>query len=200
MKVSVFGLGYVGTVSAACLAHDGHDVVGVDPAPSKVDLINAGQSPIIEVNIQEIIAGAVSAKRLRAIQDPATAIHETELSFVCVGTPSQMNGDLDLAYIRRVCEEIGRALKNKPKRHRIVIRSTVPPGTMRGIVIPILEEQSGKRVGAGFGICNNPEFLREGSAVMDFNSPPRPSSARWTKPVETWWLRSTQNLKGWSSG
>ena len=171
MKLSVFGLGYVGTVSAACLAQDGHDVLGVDPVASKVDLVNAGQSPIIEANIQEIIAEAVAAKRLGAIQDPQRAIQETDLSFVCVGTPSQMNGNLDLSYIRRVCEEIGRALKNKSERHTIVIRSTVLPGTMREIVIPILEEQSGKRAGVGFGICNNPEFLREGLAVMDFKFP-----------------------------
>ena len=171
MKVSVFGLGYVGTVSAACLAQDGHDVLGVDPVASKVDLLKAGQSPIIEANIREIIAEAVDAKRLGATQDPERAIQETDLSFVCVGTPSQMNGNLDLTYIRRVCEEIGRVLKNKRERHTIVIRSTVLPGTMREIVIPILEEQSGKRAGVGFGICNNPEFLREGSAVTDFKFP-----------------------------
>jgi GDP-mannose 6-dehydrogenase len=171
MKVSVFGLGYVGTVSAACLAQDGYEVLGVDPVASKVDLINTGQSPIIEANIQEIIAEAVEAKRLGAIQDPIRAIQETDVSFVCVGTPSQMNGNLDLTYILRVCEEIGRALKNKSERHTIIIRSTVLPGTMRGIVIPILEEHSGKRTGVGFGICNNPEFLREGSAVRDFKFP-----------------------------
>ena len=171
MKVSIFGLGYVGTVSAACLAQDGHDVLGVDPMASKVDLVNAGQSPIIEANIQEIVAAAAEAKRLRAIQNPHQAIQETDLSFVCVGTPSQMNGNLDLTYIRRVCEEIGRALKYKSERHTIAIRSTVLPGTMRGIIIPILEEQSGKRAGVGFGICNNPEFLREGSAVTDFKFP-----------------------------
>jgi len=141
----------------------------LDQVASKVDLVNAGQSPIIEANIQEIISEAVDAKHLVATQDPERAIQETDLSFVCVGTPSQMNGNLDLTHICRVCEEIGRALKNKSKRHTIVIRSTVLPGTMRGIVIPILEEQSGKRAGVGFGICNNPEFLREGSAVTDFN-------------------------------
>lgn len=171
MKVSVFGLGYVGTVSAACLAQDGHDVLGVDPVASKVDLINAGRSPIIEANIQEIIAEAVQANRLHAILDPGRAIQETDLSFVCVGTPSQINGNLDLTYIRRVCQEIGLALRNKAARHTIVIRSTVLPGTMQGIVIPMLEEQSGKRAGIDFGVCNNPEFLREGSAVMDFKFP-----------------------------
>jgi GDP-mannose 6-dehydrogenase len=171
LKVSVFGLGYVGTVCAACLAQDGHEVIGVDRVETKVDLINAGQSPIIEANIQEIIAAAVQANRLCAIQDSIRAIQETELSFICVGTPSQVNGNLDLSYIRRVCEEIGLALRNKAAHHTIVIRSTVLPGTMRGVVIPILEEHSGKRAGIGFGVCNNPEFLREGSAVMDFKFP-----------------------------
>jgi GDP-mannose 6-dehydrogenase len=171
LKVSVFGLGYVGTVCAACLAQDGHEVIGVDRVGTKVDLINAGQSPIIEANIQEMIADAVHANRLCAIQDSVRAIQETDLSFVCVGTPSQVNGNLDLSYIRRVCEEIGLALRSKATGHTVIVRSTVLPGTMRGVVIPILEEQSGKRAGVGFGVCNNPEFLREGSAVMDFKFP-----------------------------
>ncbi len=171
MRVSVFGLGYVGAVSAACLAHDGHEVIGVDRARTKVDLINAGQAPIIETEIGELIACAVEAGRLRAIEDPVQAIRDTELSFVCVGTPSQANGNLDLTYIRRVCEEIGLALGSKRARHTVVIRSTILPGTMRGVVIPILEEYSRKKAGLGFGVCNNPEFLREGSAVMDFKFP-----------------------------
>ena len=171
MKVSVFGLGYVGAVSAGCVAQEGHEVIGVDRAQTKVDLINAGQSPIIEADIGEIIAAAVSAGRLRATQDPVRAIRDTDLSFVCVGTPSQINGNLDLTYIMRVCEEIGLALKSKAARHTVVIRSTILPGTMRRIVIPVLEEYSGKQAGIGFGVCNNPEFLREGSAVMDFKFP-----------------------------
>ncbi len=173
MKISIFGLGYVGTVSAGCLAQAGHEVIGVDPVPAKVDLINAGKSPIIEAEIGEIIGATVSSGRLRATSDQDQAIRETELSFVCVGTPSQANGDLDLTYIRRVCELIGDALKNKSTRHTIVIRSTILPGTMRQLVIPILEEHSGKKAGVDFGICNNPEFLREGSAVSDFNAPPK---------------------------
>src|ERR1017187_7497206 len=173
LRVSVFGLGYVGTVSAGCLAHDGHEVVGVDSLPTKVDLINRGQSPIIEADIGEIIAATAKAGRLRATGDPAQAIHETELSFVCVGTPSQANGNLDLRYIRRLCEQIGPALKTKTTRHTVVIRSTILPGTMRSIVIPTLEEFSGKKAGVDFGVCNNPEFLREGSAVKDFRSPPK---------------------------
>ncbi len=173
MKISIFGLGYVGTVSAGCLANDGHEVVGVDPVRTKVDLINSGQSPIIEVDIAEIIAATVKSGRLRATTDQDEAIKQTELSFVCVGTPSQANGNLDLTHIRRVCELIGAALKNKSARHTVVIRSTILPGTMKGIVIPTLEEYSGKKAGVDFGVCNNPEFLREGSAVKDFNAPPK---------------------------
>ena len=173
MRISIFGLGYVGTVSAGCLADDGHEVVGVDPLPTKVDLINRGQSPIIEADIGEIIAATVKAGRLRATGDPVEAIRGTELSFVCVGTPSQANGNLDLRYIRRICEQIGEALKSKSARHTVVIRSTILPGTMHKMVIPTLEEFSGKKAGVDFGVCNNPEFLREGSAVKDFRQPPK---------------------------
>jgi GDP-mannose 6-dehydrogenase len=173
LRVSIFGLGYVGTVSAGCLAGDGHEVIGVDPFQTKVDLINSGQSPIIEADIGEIMASTVRAGKLRATNDQVLAIRETELSFVCVGTPSQANGNLDLSYITRVCEQIGQALKNKAARHTVVIRSTILPGTMHKIVIPVLEEFSGKKAGVDFGVCHNPEFLREGSAVKDFNSPPK---------------------------
>ncbi len=152
---------------------DGHQVLGVDPVPAKVDLINRGQSPIIETDIGEIISSTVKAGRLRATDDPAQAVCETDLSFVCVGTPSQANGNLDLRYIRRICEQIGDALKGKAGRHTVVIRSTILPGTMHNIVIPVLEEFSGKKAGKEFGVCNNPEFLREGSAVKDFRSPPK---------------------------
>ena len=173
MRVSIFGLGYVGSVSAGCLASDGHQVIGVDPMQAKVDLINNGQSPIIEADINEMIASNIQAGRLRATGDPGAAIRETELSFVCVGTPSQSNGNLDLRYIRRICEQIGEALKEKAGRHTVVIRSTILPGTMHQIVIPTLEETSGKTAGIDFGVCHNPEFLREGSAVQDYNAPPK---------------------------
>jgi GDP-mannose 6-dehydrogenase len=173
LKISVFGLGYVGTVSAGCLAKDGHEVIGVDPVRTKVDLINAGHSPIIEEDIGEILAAAAKDRRLRATDDVREAVLKSEVSFVCVGTPSQTNGNLDLRYIRRVCEEIGHALRTKEGRHVIVIRSTVLPGTMRDIVIPVLEEASGMKAGIGFGVCHNPEFLREGTAVKDFDGPPQ---------------------------
>jgi GDP-mannose 6-dehydrogenase len=173
LKISVFGLGYVGTVSAACLANQGHEVIGVDPIRTKLDLINHGQSPIIEADIGEIISSVVPRGNLRATDDSAEAVLSTDLSFICVGTPSQPNGNLDLRYIRRVSEEIGAALKIKKDWHAVAIRSTVLPGTVRKIVIPILEETSGKSAERGFGVCHNPEFLREGSAVRDFNAPPK---------------------------
>src|SRR5579864_2271402 len=147
-------MGYVGTVSAGCLAQDGHEVVGVDAIRTKVDLINAGQSPIVETDIGQIVAAAVKSGRLRATDNQDEAILETELSFVCVGTPSQANGNLDLTYIRRICEQIGEALKAKTARHTVVIRSTILPGTMHKIVIPTLEESSGKKAGVDFGVCS----------------------------------------------
>ncbi len=173
MKVSVFGLGYVGTVSAGCLAHDEHTVIGVDQVQTKVDLINNGRSPVIEAEIGEMIASNVRSGNLRATTDPCDAVMNSELSFVCVGTPSLINGNLDLRYIRRICEQIGGALKDKAEHHTVVVRSTILPGTMHNIVIPTLEDVSGKRAGVDFGLCHNPEFLREGSAVRDFNAPPK---------------------------
>ncbi len=171
MKVSIFGLGYVGTVCAGCLAREGHEIIGVDPVRTKVQLVNAGKSPIIEADIEEITADAVKSGRLRATDDSVQAILDTDISFVCVGTPSQINGNLDLTHVRHVCEQLGQALKDKTARHTVVIRSTILPGTMRRLVIPVLEENSGKKAGKDFGLCNNPEFLREGSAVMDFAFP-----------------------------
>ena len=173
LRISIFGLGYVGSVSAGCLANDGHEVVGVDPVQTKVDLINSGRSPIIEEEINELIVANVASGRLRATTDPCAAVGETDLSFVCVGTPSQVNGNLDLRYIRRICEQIGEALQHKAAPHTVVIRSTVLPGTMYDIVIPTLESCSGKTAGVDFGVCHNPEFLREGTAVRDFNAPPK---------------------------
>lgn len=173
MKISIFGLGYVGAVSAGCFADAGHTVIGVDPVPVKVEFINQGRSPIIEPLIGEMIECGAKQKRLRATSEAGEAIRETELSFVCVGTPSQANGNLDLQHIRRTCEQIGAALRGKSARHTIVIRSTILPGTMRQLVIPTLEEFSGKVAGVDFGLCHNPEFLREGSAVKDFHAPPK---------------------------
>lgn len=173
MRISIFGLGYVGSVSAGCLASDGHTVIGVDPNSTKADLINRGLSPIVEKDIGEMIAKQVKEGRLSATTSVAKAVHETELSLICVGTPSQLNGNLDLSYVRRVCEEIGDALRDKAGFHVVVARSTMLPGSMRDVVIPTLESRSGKVAGKDFGVCNNPEFLREGTAVWDYYNPPK---------------------------
>lgn len=173
MKISVFGLGYVGVVSAACLARESHQVIGVDPNRTKVDLINGGSTPIIEAEVDELIATAVSEGRLRATTDAAPTVAETDLSLVCVGTPSQANGSLDLRYVRAVCEELGRAIGEKDGFHIVVMRSTMLPGTMKDVVQPTLEAASGKKAGTDFGLANNPEFLREGTAVYDFRNPPK---------------------------
>ncbi len=173
MKISIFGMGYVGAVSAGCLANDGHEVIGVDPNQTKVDLINSGKTPIIEKDIGEMVARSVQEKRLRATTNVHEAVFGTDISLICVGTPSQMNGNLDLTYVRRVCEEIGTAIKEKAGFHVVVARSTMLPGSMRSVVIPALEEYSGKTAGKDFGVCNNPEFLREGSAVFDYYNPPK---------------------------
>lgn len=173
MRISVFGLGYVGAVGAGCLAKDGHTVIGVDPNQTKVDLINQGQTPIIEAEIGDIISRSAREGTLRATTSVAEAVHGSDVSFICVGTPSQLNGSLDLRYVRKVCEEIGTALRDKDGFHIVVQRSTVLPGTMASVVIPTLEEYSGKTGGRDFGVCNNPEFLREGTAVNDFYHPPK---------------------------
>lgn len=173
MRISIFGLGYVGSVSAGCLASDGHTIVGVDPNTTKVELINRGVSPIVEKDIDEMISKQVAAGRLTATTSVAQAVHDTDLSLICVGTPSQLNGNLDLSFVRRVCEEIGDALRVKRSFHVVVARSTMLPGSMRGVVIPTLESRSGKRAGSDFGVCNNPEFLREGTAVWDYYNPPK---------------------------
>ena len=173
MKLCVLGLGYVGTVAAGCLAREGHRVVGVDAEPRKVDLVNAGRSPIIEKDIGEIIAGQVAAGRLSATTDVAEAIAQADLSLVCVGTPSRGNGDIELKYVRRVCEQIGAGLRHHHGAPVVAIRSTMLPGTMRNVVIPALEASSGRRAGVEFGVCINPEFLREGTAVHDYYHPPK---------------------------
>ncbi len=172
-RISIFGLGYVGVVTAGCLARDGHTIIGVDTNASKVDLVNAGRSPIMEKDTPELVEQAVRKGTLRATLDAEEAVATTDISMVCVGTPSQANGNLDLKYVCRVAEQIGRALRSKSDFHVVVCRSTVLPGSMRNAVLPILEERSDKRAGTGFGVCNNPEFLREGSAVQDFDHPPK---------------------------
>jgi GDP-mannose 6-dehydrogenase len=173
MRISIFGLGYVGAVSAACLADRGHWVTGVDPNPDKVELINSGRAAVVEAELGELTQRAVSEKRLRATTDAPSAILDSEVTFICVPTPSQTNGNLDFRYIERVCAEIGAALREKRAFHVVVVRSTILPGTLRGLVMPTLERASGRRAGQDFGVCHNPEFLRESTAVADFRNPPK---------------------------
>lgn len=172
MRLSVFGIGYVGCVSAACFARAEHKVIGVDVSPVKVEIINAGKSPIVEEGVNELISKVVSSGNLRATSDSADAIMNSDVSLVCVGTPSNANGSLDLRHVEQVCREIGAALKSKSEHHTVVIRSTMLPGTLESVVIPTLEEYSGKKAGQGFGVCINPEFLREGTSLKDFYAPP----------------------------
>lgn len=176
MKVSVFGLGYVGTVSAACLAREGHDVVGVDVNPAKLAMIGEGRTPVVEERIGEIVAEVVATGRLTVADDVTAAVHATDLSLVCVGTPSAPNGSLDTSYLERAAREIGDALRSRPAeagRHVVVFRSTMLPGTCLGVLVPLLEEASGLVAGQDFGVAVNPEFLREGSSVKDFYDPPK---------------------------
>ncbi len=186
MNLSIFGLGYVGTVLSGCFAKAGHRVTGVDPETAKLDLINSGRSPIVEAEIEDLIREAVAAGNLTATSDVRAAVLGSNLSLICVGTPSRSTGELDLTFVRRVSLEIGAVLRDKPARHLVVVRSTVLPGTIETVVIPALEEASGKKCGADFGVAMNPEFMRESTAVRDFYNPPKtvigcanPSDAVW---------------------
>jgi GDP-mannose 6-dehydrogenase len=172
MRVSVFGLGYVGTVSAASLAADGHVVIGVDVNSDKVEAINAGRSPIVEPGLQDLIARGIATRHLRATTDTAEAVRESDVSLISVGTPSLRNGSLDVTHLERVSSQIGEAIGAKSGYHVVVVRSTVLPGTTHAVVIPALERTSGKKYGDDFGVSVNPEFLREGTALKDFRHPP----------------------------
>jgi GDP-mannose 6-dehydrogenase len=172
MRVSVFGLGYVGSVSAASFAADGHEVVGVDVNPGKVASLNEGRSPIVEPGLEDLIRETAASGRLRATTSTDEAVAASDVSLICVGTPSRRNGSLDLTYLERVSEQIGAALRQSSAYHVVVVRSTVLPGTTHGVVIPALERRSGKKYGEGFGVSVNPEFLREGTALNDFRHPP----------------------------
>jgi len=172
MRISIFGLGYVGAVCAGCLSARGHEVIGVDVSATKIDLINQGKSPIVEPGLGELLAQGIEKGLLRGTTDFAEAIRDSELSMVCVGTPSEKNGDLGLGYIESVCREIGYVLREKNSWHTVVIRSTVLPGTVNNVVIPILEDCSGKKAGVDFGVAVNPEFLRESTAIKDYDFPP----------------------------
>ena len=173
MKISVFGLGYVGSVTAACLAKNGHFVIGVDIKREKVKAINDVESPVFEKGLNELINEVVVDGNLRATISADEAVENSEISLICVGTPSNLDGSINLEHIKRVCCDIGCALRTKNKFHVIVIRSTVLPGTTEGVLIPILEDDSGEKISTDFGVCVNPEFMREGQAVHDFYNPER---------------------------
>jgi len=169
MKINVYGLGYVGSVSAACLAMDGHEILGIDVDRMKIDSINRGVSPVVEPGLSELIRRGVASDKLRATAD---VIDDADISLVCVGTPSNSNGSLGLSYISRATEQIGDFLRTRDAYHVVCIRSTVLPGTVETHVIPILERHSTKTAGRDFGVCMNPEFLREGSSIRDYQCPP----------------------------
>ena len=172
MRISVFGIGYVGIVSCGCLAELGHEVVGVDVSPDKVAMLASGRSPIVEEAIDTLIAGAVREGRLTATDDVEAAITATDVSFISVGTPSAADGSVALGAVEGVIKAIGAAIRDKPDSHAVVMRSTVPPGTGEDRVIPLLEQASGRLLGEGLHYYSNPEFLREGSSVRDFRAPP----------------------------
>ncbi|AEF23836.1 MULTISPECIES: nucleotide sugar dehydrogenase [Pseudomonas] len=171
MRISIFGLGYVGAVCAGCLSARGHQVIGVDVSQDKIDMINQGKSPIVEPGLAALLDQGVGNGLLRGTTNVSEAVADSELSFIAVGTPSKRNGDLDLAYMESVCMQIGVALRDKADRHTVVIRSTVLPGTVKNVVIPLLETASGKKAGVDFGVATNPEFLRESTAIKDYDFP-----------------------------
>jgi len=172
MRISIFGLGYVGTVSLACLARDGHHVIGVDIDPGKLAMLRDGRSPIIEAGMPELVSDVVATGRVTVTDDVTAAVGGSEMSFICVGTPARPNGSQDLRALERVSMELGRALVTKTAPHLIVVRSTALPGTVDGVLVPLLEAHSGLRSGDGFDVCFQPEFLREGSSIQDYDHPP----------------------------
>lgn len=171
MKISVFGIGYVGVVSAACLAKDGHEVIAVDVDPGKIDTINAGHSPIVEEGIDELVRDVVAAGKLTATSDTQFAIDNTDASFICVGTPSAPDGSVGLSYVVDVCRNIGTAMASKEGYHSVIVRSTIVPGSTESACIPVLEDTSGMKAGTGFGLGYYPEFLRESTAIADYYDP-----------------------------
>lgn len=171
MKISIVGCGYVGAVTGACFAALGHEIVLIDLDPEKIASINVGRAPIYEPGLNELLQKHSS--RITAAGDLADAVRRTEATFICVGTPSQPDGSIDLTYVRSAAAGIGRVLKGKPEDHTVIVKSTVLPGTTEGVVLPILERESGKRAFVDFGLASNPEFLREGSALTDFFRPDR---------------------------
>ena len=171
LRISLFGIGYVGTVSAACLARDGHSVIAVDTNPQKVEALNRGCAPIVEPRLDALIRDGVASGRLRASTKAQVAVKETDLSIVCVGTPSAPDGSLDVSAVERVAEVIGAVLPEKPSFHAVAVRSTLPVGSITRRILPVIERASGLKAGGGFGLACYPEFLREGSAIRDYDDP-----------------------------
>ena len=172
MTIAIFGMGYVGSVSAACLASVGHSVIGVDVDEHKLSMIRQGRSPINEPGLDALLGRMVTNGLLRATNDTVSAVHAADISLICVGTPSRRNGSLESGYLEKVMHAVGTALKGRTEYHVIAVRSTLLPGVLSSRLIPILEEASGRKVGTNLGVCVNPEFLREGSAIKDFENPP----------------------------
>jgi GDP-mannose 6-dehydrogenase len=179
MRVSVFGVGYVGCVSAACLAREGHEVMGVDVDPFKVSAINGGQAPFREPGLNELVAEMVLAGRLHATTDHSAAVHNSDVALICVGTPPTSNGSIRLDYLTHVFAGIGKELRNKSDYFVVALRSTVLPKIIEKDLIPLLEQYSGKTVGRDVGFVYNPEFLREGTALRDFYDPPWTIIGSW---------------------
>jgi len=173
MKISVVGTGYVGLITGVGLAHKGHEVTCVDIIPEKVESINKGIPPIYEKGLESLLKDVLNKKLFTATMDLEGAVSGSDITLVCVGTPSNDDGSIDLKYVKKVCEDIGKILSKKDSYHTVVIKSTVVPGTTKGVCVPIIEKHSGKKAGDGFGVCMNPEFLREGLALEDFLNPSR---------------------------
>ena len=172
MNISIFGLGYVGAVSLACLARDGHGVVGVDVDQAKLDLIAAGRTPVVEEGMVQLMADTVASGRVSVSRDTRQAVLTTDLSLICVGTPSAPNGSQDQTAMLRLAHELGGAMRDKPGTHVFVFRSTLVPGTVEDVLRPIIEAESGKKEGVDFYVCFQPEFLREGTSIRDYDKPP----------------------------
>jgi len=172
MKISIFGLGYVGAVSLACLARDGHSVIGVDIDKAKLELIRGGNTPVVEEGMVELMARVAASSRVTVTTDVVQAVMETDLSLICVGTPSAPNGSQDQSAMLKLAQELGRAMRGKAGGHVFVFRSTLVPGTVEDVLRPIIEQQSGKKDGRDFDLCFQPEFLREGTSIRDYDRPP----------------------------
>lgn len=172
MRISIFGLGYVGCVCAARLAEAGHDVVGVDVNEEKVRMINAGTSPIVEPGLEELLAKVAAAGKLKAVASCPEAVRASDLALICVGTPGHPNGQLNVETLARLCREIGLALQGRATPFTVVVRSTVLPGTTEGVVMPALDAGTDGRFHSELRVAANPEFMRESTALEDFLHPP----------------------------